>query len=115
VAKFIPIIGGMTYLVPDYREQLPMGEDETEALDKLRVHIHETRSFFGPKMKPERERSVCRAFLRCLGVAFDEAEIRASTTEPIDVEFRAAKFQIRELLDPGRKRGRRVKRHSAKI
>lgn len=86
-----------------------MSSDETEALNKLRAHIDETRLFFGPKMKPERERSVCRAFLRCLGLTFDETEIIASKTEPVDVEFRTARFQVRELLDPDRKRGDELK------
>jgi hypothetical protein len=83
--------------------------DEVEYLKSLRDHVAETRSFFGPKMKPERERTVCRAFLRCLGVKFDESEIIASKTEPVDVEFRSAKFQIRELIESGRKRGDELK------
>jgi Putative endonuclease, protein of unknown function (DUF1780) len=82
---------------------------DDEYLKKMRAHIAETRFFFGPKMKPERERSVCRAFVRCLGLDFSEAEIIASKTEPVDVEFRTARFQIRELLDPSRKRGDELK------
>lgn len=82
-----------------------MKSDEAVYLKQLRAHIAETRSFFGPKMKPHRERSVCRAFLRCLGVAFNEPEIIASATEPVDIEFRTAKFQIRELLDPDVREG----------
>ena len=91
-----------------------MKSDEAVYLKQLRAHIAETRSFFGPKMKPHRERSVCRAFLRCLGVAFNEPEIIASATEPVDIEFRTAKFQIRELLDPGRKRGDELKQTQRK-
>ncbi len=40
---------------------------------------------------------------------FGELEIIASATGPVDVKFRTAKFQIRELLDPGRKRGDELK------
>jgi Putative endonuclease, protein of unknown function (DUF1780) len=87
-----------------------MDRDEAEYLKKLRDHVTETRSFFGPKMKPERERTVCRAFLRCSGVKFEESEIIASKTEPVDVEFRSAKFQIRELIESGRKRGDELKK-----
>ena len=60
-------------------------------------------------MKSKRERMVCRAFLRCLGVQFQEDEILAPYTEPIDVAFRSAKFQIRELMEPERKRGDEVR------
>jgi Putative endonuclease, protein of unknown function (DUF1780) len=60
-------------------------------------------------MKPERERMVCRGFLRCLGVQFQEDEILAPYTEPIDVAFRSANFQIRELMEPNRKRGDELK------
>ena len=91
-----------------------MSNDETWELNKLRTHIHDTRLFFGPKMKPERERAVCRAFLRCLGIKFNEAEIIASKTEPVDVKFRTAKFQVRELLDPVRKRGDELKKTQQK-
>jgi hypothetical protein len=91
---------------------LSSGNDEY--LNKMRAHIAETRSFFTSKMKPERERAVCRAFLRCLGIEFTEAEIIASKTEPIDVEFRTAKFQVRELLGPGRKRGDELKQTQRK-
>jgi hypothetical protein len=61
-------------------------------------------------MKPERERSVCRAFLRAIGVPFQEQELVAPTDEPADVAFRTARFQIREILKPDRRRGDEWKR-----
>ena len=73
-------------------------------MEKLRAHAAQTRTFLGNKMKPERERSVCRAFLRALGVSFIDSEIIASTVEPVDVAFRDAQFQVRDLLRE-RKRG----------
>lgn len=54
--------------------------------------------------KGERERMVCRAFLRSIGMTFVDSEIVESRTEPVDVAFRDARFQIRERLDPGRQR-----------
>lgn len=77
----------------------------TEYIENLRKHAIETRTFFGNKAKPERERSVCRAFLRTIGVVFDERDLIAPTDEPADVAFRAARFQVRELLEPSRRRG----------
>lgn len=82
-----------------------MTESEKVHLEKLRKHAQETRKFFSNKEKPERERAVCRAFLRAIGVTFKECELIAPTEEPADVAFRTAKFQIREMLKPGRKRG----------
>ncbi len=76
-----------------------------EYLAKLRKHASNTRAFLKNEAKPERERSVCRAFLRTIDVGFDEAELVAPTVEPADVAFRTARFQIREVLDPDRKRG----------
>lgn len=73
-----------------------MCKTETEYLKNLRKHASDTRRvFFGNKAKPidmksERERSVCRAFLRAIGVAFEEHELIAPSTEPADVAFRTA-------------------------
>jgi Putative endonuclease, protein of unknown function (DUF1780) len=46
----------------------------------------------------ERERMVVRAFLRCVGEAFEDGEIVASREEPVDVKFRSADFQIMESV-----------------
>jgi hypothetical protein len=82
-----------------------MCKTETEYLENLRKYASDTRLFLGNKAKPERERSVCRAFLRAIGVAFEEHELIAPTTEPADVAFRTARFQIREILEKNRRRG----------
>ena len=82
-----------------------MCKNKKEYLENLRKHASATRAFLKSEAKPERERSVCRAFLRTIGVNFNESELVAPTDEPADVAFRKARFQIRELLDPGRKRG----------
>jgi len=92
-----------------------MERDEAEYMRKLQEHVAETRRLFSNKMKPERERMVCRAFLRCLGTKFCDEEIIASDTEPIDVLFRSAKFQIRELMEPDRKRGDGLKELQEKV
>ncbi len=89
--------------------------DDAKYLESLREHIAETRRIFSNKMKEERERMVCRAFLRCLGVSFQEDEIVAPYAEPIDVIFRSAKFQIRELMEPNRKRGNELKEFQHKV
>ena len=65
---------------------------------ELRKHATSTRTFFSNPMKQQRERAVCRAFLRAMGMRFAEGEIVAPCQEPIDVGFRDAKFQIRDEL-----------------
>src|SRR3972149_6060875 len=75
-----------------------MPKDEQEILGKLREHASETRRLLSPTEKPERERKVVRAFLRCIGIPFSDNEIRSGREEPIDIEFRTAKFQITEIL-----------------
>ena len=82
-----------------------MCKTETEYIENLRKHASNTRIFLGNKAKPERERYVCRAFLRTIGVSFEEHELIAPTTEPADVAFRRARFQIREMLEQNRRRG----------
>jgi len=92
--------------------------------DNMRKHVIETITFFsnsnGNEEKEERERSTCRAFLRTIGVAFEEKELLAPAPsgEPSDVDFRSARFQIREILDQNRKRGdewkKKLKEYSEK-
>ncbi|MFZ5693233.1 MAG: DUF1780 domain-containing protein [Pseudomonadota bacterium] len=73
-------------------------------LAKLREHADRARHLFSNPRKPERERMVVRAFLRCVGETFEGSEIIASREEPIDVRFRTADFQIMEIVGD-RKRG----------
>src|SRR6266478_4784422 len=70
----------------------------------VRAYQRETVDLLSNKRKPEREQMVVRAFLRCLGVAFEEREILVGPEEPVDITFRTARFQVREILG-GYKRG----------
>lgn len=82
-----------------------MRKTEKKYLENLHKHARDTREFLSNKAKSERERSVCRAFLRTIGATFEERELIAPTDEPADVAFRTARFQIREILEQGRRRG----------
>jgi hypothetical protein len=77
---------------------------DKEYLDNLRQHASETQKLLSNAQKPERERMVVRAFLKCIGEPFTDAEIKPSTVEPVDTVFRSAQFQVRDILG-GRKRG----------
>lgn len=91
-----------------------MDEADIKWLQKLSDHARDTRTFLSNKMKPEPERAVCRAFLRTIGVSFEESEIIAPSIEPADVSFRTARFQVRLLLEPDRKLGDEWKKREQK-
>jgi hypothetical protein len=82
-----------------------MPRNDDKYLDTLRKDAVDARTLMSNRRKPERERMVVRALLRCLGVAFEDTEIVAGTEEPVDVVFRAARFQVRDLVGD-RKRGK---------
>ncbi len=72
---------------------------------KLIEHNLETDHFLSNKNKSERERCVCAAFLRGLGVDFSVAELVsiAERQSPPDLIFREACFEVCDSLDQGRK------------
>jgi hypothetical protein len=89
---------------------------EEKYLKDLRDHTKETLHLLsGHEMKPERERSVCRAFLRCAGVPFTEESIIASRDEPPDVLFDLARFEVLEVLDDDRRRGDELKEEVERV
>lgn len=77
---------------------------EKEVLKKLQEEAEESVTFFSNPNKKEREKAVCAAFLRCLGIYFKNEDILPGKEEPIDIEFQNARFQIKEMMDPDRKR-----------
>jgi putative endonuclease (uncharacterized protein DUF1780) len=77
---------------------------EREYVARQEAHARKAVEYLSERNKPERERAVCRAFLRCVGVPFADAEIVAPAPEPIDVMFRAARFQVCDRLEPGARR-----------
>lgn len=77
---------------------------DEEFLEDRRRALEETIEYFSAKNKPERERWVCLEFVNNLGIILDESEVVSSNDEPPDVVFRDSRFEIKELLDPGRRR-----------
>lgn len=84
-----------------------MTQSDEEYLVKLREDAAEAKTLISNAKKPERERMVVRAFLRCIGVQFADNEIQVEMEEPVDVSFHATRFQIREVLGD-RQRGREL-------
>ena len=79
-------------------------ESEREYIDDLIRHTKESIRFFSNEMKSHRERRVCAALLRCLGVNFSPDQIQANSNDPPDVFFKSACFEVMELYDKRRKR-----------
>jgi len=77
---------------------------DEEYLDSVRKAREESVRFFESANKPERERWVANEFLGNLGVEFLESEIQCVVDEPPDIRFRSASFEVKEILDYGRRR-----------
>ena len=65
--------------------------------------LKESLAFFSNPEKLNREKWVVRRLLQALRVCFKKEEMTAAQ-EPVDVAFRDAGFQVKELLDEGRRR-----------
>lgn len=90
-----------------------MSLDETvtdEYLKKVREYTTESIAFFSDENKPERERCVVRALLRCLGVPFTEKDLLVDQPEPVDVAALGARFQVTEVLFEDRRRHQEYKK-----
>jgi hypothetical protein len=77
---------------------------DEEYLASVRKAREESLRFFDSSNKPERERWVVNEFLGNLGLEFTESEIQSVADEPPDIRFRSASFEVKEILDEGRRR-----------
>lgn len=77
--------------------------DNNELLEDCR-RAKESVEYFSQDNKSEREKWVCAKFLSKLSIEFDDSEIYAVIDQPPDVRFRDAHFEIKEILDPARRR-----------
>ena len=59
---------------------------------------------YSPNKKQERERWVAEAFLKNLRIEHAKTEIVSPDDDPPDVIFRDARFEIKEIQDPDRRR-----------
>ena len=70
--------------------------------DRVRA-LKESLAFFNNAEKLNREKWVVRYLLKSLRIDFKEEEM-TEAAEPVDVAFRDAGFQVKEILDEGRRR-----------
>jgi hypothetical protein len=87
---------------------------DEEFLEALRRGLHESVAFWSPEKKLERETYTVRTLLRHLGVQYAEAEITPEPSEPPDMKFRDARFEIKEILDHDRRRHDEYRKKLAK-
>ena len=85
-------------------------EAEKKYIDDLIAHTEETLRLLSNEKKSERERMVCVAFLRCLGIPFSIEDIESPQDDPPDVIFSMAFFEIMEVFAPPRMRGDEYKK-----
>jgi hypothetical protein len=80
-----------------------MSEEEFEALNRLKKFWSEEARFFSNKGKEDREKWIVLEFLSVLDVDFNETELEPVDQEDdrkVDIRFRDALFQIKEVTDP---------------
>lgn len=82
---------------------------DSDPLEDHREAIRDSVRYFSVEQKAERERYVVKAFLKRMGIAFAEEEVRSVEKDPPDVAFRDARFEVKEIMDEGRERHREYK------
>ena len=83
---------------------------EKDIIEAERRSLREQDRFFSNSAKAERELWVTREFLVRLGVPFADGELKVQTVNSdVDVVFREARFQIKEITDPGERRHAEIK------
>jgi hypothetical protein len=75
-------------------------------LESVRRGLAESVAFFSGMNKANRERWVCRELVRNLGVRAWERSFESPDRDPPDVIYRGFRFEVKEVLDPGRQRHR---------
>jgi hypothetical protein len=84
--------------------------NDREILDHLLRSAWEDVEYFSNAKKEERERWVVSEFLSVLGVEHQEEELQSlEQKDKVDVRFRSALFQVKELPDPDLRRGKMFK------
>lgn len=77
-----------------------MNHEHQEWLNAVTESIH----FFSSANKGAIDRWACTEFLKNIGIDFQPDEVVPQTDDPPDVIFRNALFEVKEILDCGRRR-----------
>lgn len=83
---------------------------EADLLAEMKHAWTEHFQFYSNKGKEEREHWVVEEFLNRLSVPFGSDELHSPPQQSkVDVEFRQARFQVKEIPDPNFRRGDEIK------
>jgi hypothetical protein len=89
---------------------------EVEILDYMKRSWQSERHFFSNRGKEERERWVAKEFLSHMSIPLSVEEIRSEIqASKVDVAFRDARFQIKEIMEPDVRRGDEIKAISERV
>lgn len=77
--------------------------DDDEYLQSIREGLKQSVDFFSSQDKFFREKWVVGEFLANLSVEYEESELQWGS-DPPDIVFRDAQFEIKEIMDKGRRR-----------
>ena len=84
--------------------------DEAALLAEMKRAWADQFHFFSNPGKEERERWVVNKFLVQLGLPFSDTELHSHhQASKVDVEFRDADFQVKEITDPNFRRGDEIR------
>jgi hypothetical protein len=78
--------------------------DDDEFLKERREAVAESIRYFASDRKPERELWVANRLLENLNIEHGGEELVHVVDDPPDVLFRDARFEVKEILDEGRRR-----------
>lgn len=76
--------------------------------------LEESVAYYRPGNQAELDSWVVGSFLENCGIEYESSEIVVPDADPPDVRFRLADFEVKEILDPGRKRHAEYKAALAK-
>lgn len=83
---------------------------EADILEAMRCFWESESRFFSGKGEKKREHWVVREFLGRLSIAFAADELHSHEQKSkVDVEFRDARFQVKEITEPNCRRGAEIK------
>jgi hypothetical protein len=83
-------------------------EDDEFIAERIAA-LQESVEYFGAANKAERERWVVQAFLENLDIQYAEQDVVSPDQDPPDVIALDGAFEVKEILDPGRKRHKEYK------
>lgn len=91
-------------LLAQIERQLKISMNDEDYIASVADARAEAVSFFSNARKQERERWIVAEFLNNLGLWTSESEVFSSLEDPPDVTYSDARFEVKEIMDPGRRR-----------